>query len=108
MLHSQYLNTTNQLLECLNHPELDENVAVIVFGEETKFLHHYSNQYAAIKQSVGVYSFASLNETNISISHLIDCKPVFIRGDSISRFAIDNWLATIYYREQVLSTSILF
>eukprot|EP00105_Crassostrea_gigas_P023541 XP_011443408.1 PREDICTED: uncharacterized protein LOC105339527 isoform X1 [Crassostrea gigas] len=40
------------LNEFLNHPELDENVAVIVFGEETKFLHYYSNQYAAIKQSI--------------------------------------------------------
>eukprot|EP00105_Crassostrea_gigas_P021047 XP_011440026.1 PREDICTED: uncharacterized protein LOC105337132 [Crassostrea gigas] len=40
------------LNECLNHPELDENVAVIVFGEETKFLHYYSNQYAAIKQNI--------------------------------------------------------
>ncbi|XP_056022225.1 uncharacterized protein LOC130046472 isoform X2 [Ostrea edulis] len=31
---------------------LDENVSVIVCGQETKFLHYYSNQYAAIKQSI--------------------------------------------------------
>ncbi|XP_048734903.2 uncharacterized protein LOC125650559 isoform X2 [Ostrea edulis] len=31
---------------------LDENVSVIVCGQETKFLHYYSNKYAAIKQSI--------------------------------------------------------
>ncbi|XP_048734908.2 uncharacterized protein LOC125650560 isoform X1 [Ostrea edulis] len=35
-----------------HRPRLDENVSVIVFGQETKFLHYYSNQYAAIKQSI--------------------------------------------------------
>nr|XP_022330520.1 uncharacterized protein LOC111128882 [Crassostrea virginica] len=38
--------------EYSKHPELDENVAVIIFGEETKFLHYYSNDYAAIKHSI--------------------------------------------------------
>ncbi|XP_062610975.1 uncharacterized protein LOC134272826 [Saccostrea cucullata] len=33
-------------------PDLDENVSVIVFGQETKFLHYYSNQYSTIKQSI--------------------------------------------------------
>lgn len=55
ILHIQMNITPNLLSEFLSHPELDENVAVIVFGEETKFLHYYSNQYTAIKQSIGVY-----------------------------------------------------
>lgn len=55
ILHIQLNITPNLLSEFLSHPELDENVAVIVFGEETKFLHYYSNQYTAIKQSIGVY-----------------------------------------------------
>nr|XP_034323315.1 uncharacterized protein LOC105331856 [Crassostrea gigas] len=38
--------------EFSKHPELEENVAVLVFGEETKFLHHYSNHYAAIKETI--------------------------------------------------------
>ncbi|XP_062603142.1 uncharacterized protein LOC134264902 [Saccostrea cucullata] len=35
-----------------DQPDLDENVSVIVFGQETKFLHYYSNQYSTIKQSI--------------------------------------------------------
>ena len=45
--------------EFSRHPELDENVAVIVFGRETKFLHYYSNDYPAIKQNIGkIFSFS--------------------------------------------------
>nr|XP_022311113.1 uncharacterized protein LOC111116414 [Crassostrea virginica] len=43
---------TDMLDEFSRHPELDENVAVIVFGRETKFLHYYSNDYPAIKQNI--------------------------------------------------------
>ncbi|XP_065943630.1 uncharacterized protein [Magallana gigas] len=38
--------------EFSKHPELDENVAVIVFGKETKFLQYYSNRYTTINQSI--------------------------------------------------------
>ncbi|XP_078313411.1 uncharacterized protein LOC111117584 isoform X3 [Crassostrea virginica] len=34
------------------HPELAENIAVIAFGKETKFLHYYSNDYAALKHTI--------------------------------------------------------
>ena len=45
--------------EFSRHPELDENVAVIVFGRETKFLHYYSTDYPAIKQSIGkIFTFS--------------------------------------------------
>jgi hypothetical protein len=45
------------LVEFTQHrSRLGENVSVIVCGEETKFLHYYTNQYAAIKQSIGNYT----------------------------------------------------
>ncbi|XP_062588706.1 uncharacterized protein LOC134250368 [Saccostrea cucullata] len=37
------------LNEFIVHPHLDENVAVIMFGEEVKFLHYYSNNYGSIR-----------------------------------------------------------
>lgn len=41
--------------EFSKYPKHDENVAIIVFGKETKFLQYYSNNYALIKQSIGIY-----------------------------------------------------
>nr|XP_034323302.1 uncharacterized protein LOC105337133 isoform X3 [Crassostrea gigas] len=38
--------------EFSDHSELGENVAILIFGEETKFIHYYSNHYAEIKQSL--------------------------------------------------------
>eukprot|EP00105_Crassostrea_gigas_P040156 XP_019924304.1 PREDICTED: uncharacterized protein LOC105331856 [Crassostrea gigas] len=38
--------------EFSKHSELEENVAVLVFGEDTKFLHYYSNHYAEIKETI--------------------------------------------------------
>lgn len=32
---------------------LDDNVAVIGFGAETKFLHYYSNRYSSIEKCLG-------------------------------------------------------
>ncbi|XP_062596391.1 uncharacterized protein LOC134257806 isoform X2 [Saccostrea cucullata] len=37
------------LNEFILHPHLDENVAVIMFGEEIKFLHYYSNNYGSVR-----------------------------------------------------------
>ncbi|XP_062620442.1 uncharacterized protein LOC134282018 isoform X2 [Saccostrea cucullata] len=34
------------------HPYVDENVAVITFGEEVKFLHYYSHNYESVRQSL--------------------------------------------------------
>ncbi|XP_022330329.2 uncharacterized protein LOC111128778 isoform X2 [Crassostrea virginica] len=43
---------TDILDEFRKHPLLDENVSVITFGNETRFLHYYSNNYAPVKQSI--------------------------------------------------------
>lgn len=58
--------------EFSKHPELEENVAVLVFGEETKFLHYYSNHYAAIKETIGMYHGHSLMTFNIFLIERID------------------------------------
>ncbi|XP_061168835.1 uncharacterized protein LOC133178089 [Saccostrea echinata] len=39
--------------EFIVHPHLDENVAVIMFGEDVKFLHYYSNNYGSIRNCLG-------------------------------------------------------
>lgn len=41
-------------LEYSKHPDIDENVAVIVCGRQTKFLRYYSNQYNDIKRCLGM------------------------------------------------------
>ncbi|XP_052698297.1 uncharacterized protein LOC128176193 [Crassostrea angulata] len=43
--------------EYSNHPDIDENVAVIVCGRHTKFLRHYSNQYQNIKRCLDDVEF---------------------------------------------------
>uniref|UniRef100_K1S6Q6 Putative E3 ubiquitin-protein ligase HERC2 n=1 Tax=Magallana gigas TaxID=29159 RepID=K1S6Q6_MAGGI len=40
---------TSAIEEYAKHPEIDENVAVIVCGKETKFLRYFSNHYEDIK-----------------------------------------------------------
>lgn len=42
-------------LEYSQHPDIDENVAVIVCGRQTKFLRYYSNQYEDIKHCLGIF-----------------------------------------------------
>ncbi|XP_056021581.1 uncharacterized protein LOC125652124 isoform X3 [Ostrea edulis] len=42
------------------HPEIDENVSVIVCGRNTRFQHYYSNQYADIKRCVDGLEFGGL------------------------------------------------
>lgn len=42
--------------EYSKHPDIDENVAVIVCGRHTKFIRHYSNQYEDIKHCLGIVS----------------------------------------------------
>lgn len=39
--------------EYAKHPDIDENVAVIVCGRETKFQCHFSNHYEDIKHCLG-------------------------------------------------------
>lgn len=39
--------------EYAKHPEIDENVAVIVCGKETKFLRYFSNHYEDTKYCIG-------------------------------------------------------
>lgn len=47
--------TFDLILEYSEHPDIDENVAVIVCGRQTKFLRHYSNQYQDIKRCLGIF-----------------------------------------------------
>lgn len=49
------LMTFDLILEYSEHPDIDENVAVIVCGRQTKFLRHYSNQYQDIKRCLGIF-----------------------------------------------------
>lgn len=41
------------IVEYAKHPEMDENVAVIVCGRETKFIRYFSNHYEDIKHCLG-------------------------------------------------------
>lgn len=43
--------------EYAKHPEIDENVAVIICGRHTKFQRYYSNQYEDIKHSLDNVEF---------------------------------------------------
>lgn len=43
--------------EYAKHPEIDENVAVIICGRHTKFHRYYSNQYEDIKHSLDNVEF---------------------------------------------------
>lgn len=43
--------------EYLKHPEIDENVAVIICGRHTKFQRYYSNHYEDIKHSLDDVEF---------------------------------------------------
>lgn len=59
-IYSLFLSLIN-LRQCTNfygseyakHPEIDENVAVIVCGRETKIQRHFSNHYEYIKHCLG-------------------------------------------------------
>lgn len=57
-------------LEYSQHPDIDENVAVIVCGRQTKFLRYYSNQYEDIKHCLGIFfkpdSIRGINEQYIN------------------------------------------
>lgn len=50
-----FLMTFDLILEYSEHPDIDENVAVIVCGRQTKFLRYYSNQYNDIKRCLGIF-----------------------------------------------------
>lgn len=50
-----FVDDLDLILEYSNHPDIDENVAVIVCGRHTKFLRHYSNQYQDIKRCLGIF-----------------------------------------------------
>lgn len=41
------------IVEYAKHPEMDENVAVIACGRETKFTRYFSNHYEDIKHCLG-------------------------------------------------------
>ncbi|XP_061164730.1 uncharacterized protein LOC133173723 [Saccostrea echinata] len=43
--------------EYANHPDMDENVAVIICGRNTRFQHYYSNQYSDIKHCLDDIDF---------------------------------------------------
>ncbi|XP_062567099.1 uncharacterized protein LOC134229370 [Saccostrea cucullata] len=43
--------------ECANHPDIDENVAVILCGKQTRFHRYYSNQYMDIKHCLNDVEF---------------------------------------------------
>ncbi|XP_062581172.1 uncharacterized protein LOC134242976 [Saccostrea cucullata] len=43
--------------ECTNHPDIDENVAVILCGKHTRFQRYYSNQYMDIKHCLNDVEF---------------------------------------------------
>ncbi|XP_062569340.1 uncharacterized protein LOC134231392 [Saccostrea cucullata] len=43
--------------EYTNHPDIDENVAVILCGKHTRFQRYYSNQYMEIKQCLNEVEF---------------------------------------------------
>lgn len=43
--------------EYAKHPEIDENVAVIVCGRETKFIRYFSNHYEDIKHCLDDLNF---------------------------------------------------
>ncbi|XP_061194921.1 uncharacterized protein LOC133203068 [Saccostrea echinata] len=47
--------------EYANHPEEDENVAVIVCGKNTRFQHYFSNQYLDIAQSLDGIEYGGLS-----------------------------------------------
>lgn len=49
------LMTFDLILEYSEHPDIDENVPVIVCGRQTKFLRYYSNQYKDIKRCLGIF-----------------------------------------------------
>lgn len=48
--------TIDLILEYSKHPDINENVAVIMCGRQTKFLRHYSNQYQDIIPCLGIFS----------------------------------------------------
>lgn len=48
--------TIDLILEYSKHPDINENVAVIMCGRQTKFLRHYSNQYQDIIRCQGIFS----------------------------------------------------
>lgn len=48
--------TIDLILEYSKHPDINENVAVIMCGRQTKFLRHYSNQYQDIIRCLGIFS----------------------------------------------------
>ena len=43
--------------EYARHFEIDENVAVIVCGENTRFQRHFSNRYEDIKHCLGKFEY---------------------------------------------------
>ncbi|XP_062620444.1 uncharacterized protein LOC134282020 [Saccostrea cucullata] len=49
-LKKAFLDILNKFIV---HPHLDENVAVIMFGEEVKFLHYFSNNYGSVRDCLG-------------------------------------------------------
>ncbi|XP_048737053.2 uncharacterized protein LOC125652125 isoform X2 [Ostrea edulis] len=49
------------LTEFANHPEEDENVAAIICGKHTRFLHYFSNQYREISRSLDCVEFGGLS-----------------------------------------------
>lgn len=52
-----YYSVCSNYSEYSKHPDIDENVAVIVCGRQTKFLRYFSNQYEDIKRCLGRYFF---------------------------------------------------
>ncbi|XP_061168844.1 uncharacterized protein LOC133178100 [Saccostrea echinata] len=44
-----------------DHPEEDENVAVIICGKKTKFLHYFSNQYSALSKCLDDVEYGGLS-----------------------------------------------
>lgn len=48
--------TIDLILEYSKHPDINENVAVIMCGRQTKFLRHYSSQYQDIIRCLGIFS----------------------------------------------------
>ncbi|XP_062587187.1 uncharacterized protein LOC134248831, partial [Saccostrea cucullata] len=47
--------------EFANHPQEDENIAVIVCGKITKFQHYYSNRYSEIKGCLDALEYGGLS-----------------------------------------------
>ncbi|XP_065945130.1 uncharacterized protein [Magallana gigas] len=48
---------TSIIDEYANHPDIDENVAVIICGRQTKFLSYYSNHYGELKRALDNVEF---------------------------------------------------